>query len=113
MSLHSFEGASGEHYEYLSLNPKSREAFPMSGGNYVFTCAGSKGEVIICAGESESLWIDFVSAGRWELARKKYGATAAYVRLNHDHAARRLEQLDLIEKHHPPMNVEPLKEQAS
>ena len=113
MSLHSFEGASGQHYDYLSLNLKSREAFPMSGGNYLFTRPSGKGEAIVCAGESESLWIDFVSAGRWELAKKKYGATAAYVRLNHDQMARRLEQQDLIEKHSPPMNIDALKEQAS
>jgi len=62
MSLHSFEGASGEHYDYFSLNLKSRAAFPMGGGNYVFTRLSAKGEEIVCAGESDSLWMGIVSS---------------------------------------------------
>ena len=113
MSLHSFEGASGQHYDYFSLNLKSREAFPMSGGNYVFTRPSGGGEVIVCAGETESLWIDFVSTAVWEMAKKKHGATAAYVRLNHDQRARQVERDDLVEKHRPEMNLDMLGERAS
>jgi hypothetical protein len=113
MSLSSFEGASGQHYDYWSLNLKSREAFPMSGGNYLFTRPSGKGPEIVCAGETDSIWIDFVSKPLWDVAKKKHGATAAYVRLNPDPRARQLERQDLIEKHRPPMNADLLGEQAS
>ena len=111
MSLHSFEGASGEHYDYVALNLKNREAFPMGGGNYLFTRPSEKGEVIVCAGDSANLWTDFVM--RWDIAKRKYGATVAYLRVNHDQKARRTEREDLVAKHHPAMNVDALGKAAS
>ncbi len=113
MSLFSFEGASGRHYDYMSLNLKSREGFPMGGGNYLFTRPGASGVEIVCAGETESLWIVFVSTMLWDIAKKRHGATGACVHLNPDSRARRMEWADIVMKHAPPMNVETPEERAS
>jgi hypothetical protein len=111
--LTSFEGASGRTYDYALLNLKSREAFPMSAGNYLFTRQNGRSVQIVCAGETDSMWSLFVSTRLWETAKKKHGATAAYVRLNADAGARQQERWDLVRKHRPPMNADLLGEQAS
>ena len=110
--LYSFEGASGQHYDYAYLNLKSREAFPMGAGNYVFTRPEGSGLKIICAGDTGNMWTFFVSSRLWDAAKKKHGATAAYVRLNPDVNARASERLDLVAKHRPPMNEEIVGERA-
>jgi hypothetical protein len=110
--LHSFQGASGQHYDYAFLNLKSRETFPMGAGNYLFTRPTTSGLKIICAGETANMWMFFVSSRLWDTAKRKYGATAAYVRLNPDIQARLDERLDLVTKHRPPMNDESLSERA-
>jgi hypothetical protein len=106
MSLYSFQGASGRHYDYALLNSKTRAAFPMSGGNYVFARQSGIELKIICAGETDSIWNIFVSTPLWETAKKTYGATAAYLHLNADRNARQVESSDLVSKYHPPMNLE-------
>jgi hypothetical protein len=113
MSLFSFEGASGRHYDYTSLNLKSREAFPVGGGNYLFTRPCGSGVEIVCAGETESLWIVFVATTLWDIAKKKHGATGACVHLNPDQRARRMERADIVKKHSPPMNMDIPEERAS
>lgn len=113
MSLYSFEGASGRHYDYALLNQKNRQAFAMSGGNYLFTRPAGSGLEIVCAGETESIWNVFVSTALWETAKKQYGATAAYTRVNLDQRERRIESWDLVQKHRPPMNADMLEEPAS
>ena len=113
MSLFSFEGASGRHYDYVSLNLKRREGFPMGGGNYLFTRPSGSGVEVVCAGETESIWIIFVSTMLWDIAKKRYGATAACIHLNPDSRARRMERADIIQKHSPPMNAETSEERAS
>jgi hypothetical protein len=106
MSLYSFQGASGRHYDYALLNQKIRAAFPMSGGNYVFARQSGIELEIICAGETDSIWNIFVSTALWETAKKTYGATAAYLHLNADRKAREMERSDLVSKYLPPMNLE-------
>jgi hypothetical protein len=106
MSLYSFQGASGRHYDYALLNSKTRAAFPMSGGNYVFARQSGMELKIICAGETDSIWNIFVSTPLWETAKKTYGATAAYLHLNADRKARQVESSDLVSKYQPPMNLE-------
>jgi len=113
MSLFSFEGASGRYYDYVSLNLKSREAFPMGGGTYVFMRPNGTGFEIVCAGETDSLWSVFVSTMLWNIAKKRYGATEACVHVNPDARARRMERADIISKHSPPMNMETPEERAS
>ncbi|HYM17955.1 MAG TPA: hypothetical protein VEU06_05280 [Micropepsaceae bacterium] len=112
MSLFSFEGASGRSYDYVSLNLKSREAFPMGGGNYVFTRPSGSDVEIVFAGEADSLWSVFVSTMLWDIAKKRHGATGACVHLNGDSRARRLERTDIINRHCPPMNMETPEERA-
>ncbi len=112
MSLFSFEGASGRHYDYTSLNLRSREAFPMGGGNYLFTRPCNSGVEIVCAGETDSIWNVFVSTMSWDIAKRRHGATAACIHLNPDRRARRLERADIVNKHAPPMNVETPEERA-
>jgi len=68
---------------------------------------------IVYAGETESMWMFFVSTPLWEIAKKTHGATAAYVHLNPDRHARQLEHWDLVRKHHPPMNADLLGGMAS
>jgi hypothetical protein len=106
MSLYSFQGASGRHYDYALLNHKTRAAFPMSGGNYLFARQSGIELKIICAGETDSIWNIFVSTALWETAKKTYGATAAYLHLNADRKARQVESSDLVSKYQPPMNLE-------
>ena len=106
MSLYSVQGASGRHYDYALLNQKTRAAFPMSGGNYLFARQSGIEWKIICAGETDSLWNVFVSTALWETAKKSHGATAAYLHLNVDREARQMESSDLVRKHRPPMNLE-------
>jgi hypothetical protein len=105
MTLNSFQGASGRYYDYALLNQKTRAAFPMSGGNYLFGRQSGSGFKVICAGETDSIWSVFVSTTLWETAKNKYGATAAYIHLNADRRAREMENSDLVTKHQPPMNV--------
>lgn len=106
MTLYSFEGASGRHYDYALLNQKTRASFPMCGGNYLFARQLGNEMQIICAGETDSIWNVFVATALWETAKKTYGATAAYTHLNPDHRARQMESHDLVSKHKPPMNLE-------
>src|SRR6202171_854967 len=106
MSLYSFQGASGRHYDYALLNSKTRAAFPMSGGNYLFARQSGIELRIICAGETDSIWNIFVSTALWDTAKKNYGATAPYLHLNADPKARQMETSDLVRKHRPPMNLE-------
>jgi hypothetical protein len=105
MTLYAFEGASGRSYDYGLLNQKSRAAFPMSAGSYVFVHQAGSVLKIICAGETESIWNVFVSTHLWETAKNQYGATAAYIHLNPDPTARRMEISDLVKRHEPPMNA--------
>ena len=113
MSLFSLEGASGRYYDYVALNLKSRVAFPMGGGNYLFTRPNGSGFDVVCAGETDSLWSVFVSTMLWDIAKKRHGATGAFVHVNPDARARRLERADIIKKHAPPMNMETPEERAS
>src|SRR5258706_15099124 len=106
MSLYSFQGASGRHYDYALLNSKTRAAFPMSGGNYVFARQSGLELKFVCAGETDSIWNIFVSTALWETAKKTYGATAAYLPLNGARKARQMESFDLVSKYQPPMNLE-------
>ena len=112
MSLFSFEGASGRHYDYVSLNLKNRETFPMGGGNYVFTRPSHSGVEVVFAGESDSVWSVFVSTMLWDIAKRRHGATGACIHLNSDRGARKLELADIVMKHAPPMNVETPEERA-
>jgi len=105
MTLSSFQGASGRCYDYALLNHKTRAAFPMSGGNYLFAREAGGAVKVICAGETDSIWSVFVSTPLWEIAKNQHGATAAYIHLNPDRKARELENFDLVTKHQPPMNV--------
>jgi len=113
MTLYSFEGASGCCYDYNLLNQKSRAAFPMTAGSYVFVRQLGSVLKIVCAGEAESIWNVFVSTRLWETAKNQHGATAAYVHLNPDPSARRTEISDLVKKHQPPMNVTQQVQNAS
>ena len=113
MSLNSFQGASGRYYDYLLLNQKTRAAFPMSGGNYLFARQSGGGLKVICAGETDSIWSVFVSTTLWETAKNQHGANAAYIHLNPDRRARELENSDLVTKHQPPMNVTSAAENES
>ena len=78
----------------------------------MFTRPAGAGLKIICAGETSNMWMFFVSSRLWDTAKRKHGATAAYVRLNPDTQARSEERLDLVMKHRPPMNDETLSERA-
>jgi hypothetical protein len=113
MSLCSFQGASGQHYDYVLLNFKNRAAFPMGGGNYLFVRQTGTTLEIVCAGETDNMWTIFVSTTLWEIAKKEHGATSAYIHLNPDRRARQMESCDIVTKHHPPMNRDSLEEQAS
>jgi hypothetical protein len=77
----------------------------MSAGSYVFVRQAGSALKIICAGETESIWNVFVATHLWETAKNQYGATAAYIHLNPDPSARRMEISDLVKRHEPPMNV--------
>jgi hypothetical protein len=113
MSLYSFEGASGQSYDYFLLNFKNRAAFPMGGGNYLFARTVGSAFEVVCAGETDNMWTVFVSTTLWDIAKKEHGATAAYIHLNPDRRARQMESWDIVRKHRPPMNVDTLGEQAS
>lgn len=113
MSLCSFEGASGQHYDYFLLNFKNRAAFPMGGGNYLFTRAVGATLEIVGAGETDNMWTIFVSTTLWDIAKKEHGATAAYIHLNPDRRARQTESWDIVSKHRPPMNLDTRAEEAS
>jgi hypothetical protein len=112
MTLCSFEGASGSHYDYALLNHKVRSAFPMGGGNYLFARPLGAGLEVICAGETQNIWNVFVSTALWETAKRKHGATVFYIHMNPDQEARALESADLVRKYLPPMNVN-LQEEVS
>jgi hypothetical protein len=108
--LYSFEGESGQHYDYACLNLKSREAFPSGGVNYVFTRPAGNGLKVLYVGETDNMWLFFVSSSLWHRAKQKHGATAAYVHLNPDGRVRAGELADLIARHRPPMNVDAVAE---
>ena len=103
MSLCSFEGESGSHYDYSTLDFKNRAAFPIGGGNYVFTRLRGGALEVICAGETDNMWNLFISP-LWDKAKKQYGATTPYIHSNPDQKARKSESHDIIMKYRPPMN---------
>ncbi len=105
-TLHSFQGASGSHYDYALLNHKVRSAFPIGGGNYLFARPHGPGLEVICAGETDNIWNALVSTALWETAKNKYGATAFYLHVNPDPQARARESADLVSKYRPAMNVQ-------
>ena len=104
MSLCSFEGASGRYYDYASLDFKNRAAFPMGGGNYVFTRLSGGVLEVLCAGETDSMWSVFVSTTLWDTAKRQFGATTPFIHPNPDQQARQMETSDIVRKYHPPMN---------
>jgi hypothetical protein len=105
MSLCSFEGASGRTYDYSVLDFKSRAAFPIGGGNYVFTRAANGVLEVVCAGETDSMW-SIIASSLWDKAKKHYGATTPFIHANPDQRARQQESLDIVRKYQPPMNVD-------
>lgn len=105
MSLCSFEGASGHHYDYTLLDFKNRAAFPMGGGNYVFTRLSGGALEVVCAGETENMWSIFVATTLWDTAKRQHGATMPYIHPNPDPKARLSESLDIVRRYSPPMNV--------
>ena len=104
MSLCSFEGASGQSYDYAVLDFRNRAAFPMGGGNYVFARLSGGVLEVLCAGETDSMWNVFVSTTLWDTAKRQFGATAPYIHPNPDQRARQIESSDIVKKYHPPMN---------
>jgi hypothetical protein len=104
MSLCAFRGASGKYYDYSSLDLKNRAAFPMGGGNYVFTRLIGDALEVVCAGETDNMWSVFVSTRLWETAKKEHGATTPFIHPNPDRMARELESLDIVRMYRPPMN---------
>ena len=113
MSLCSFEGVSGKHYDYALLDFKNRAAFPIGGGNYVFTRLRGGVLEVLCAGETDSMWSIFVSTKLWEIAKKQYGATAPYIHPNPDQTARQTESSDIVQKYLPPMNFDLREKQGA
>ena len=112
MSLCSFEGASGRHYDYAPLDFKNRAAFPLGGGNYVFTRISGGQLEVLCVGETDSMWSVFVSTV-WDVAKKRFGATMPYIHPNSDQRDRQLESMDIAGRYQPPMNLEMAKESRS
>ena len=113
MSLCSFEGASGRYYDYSVLDFKNRAAFPIGGGNFVFTRHSGRGIEVVCVGETDSMWSFFVSTRLWQTAKREYGATTPYIHSNPDQGARKMESLDIVQKYRPPMNEEVAQEPDS
>jgi hypothetical protein len=103
MSLCSFEGESGRHYDYSQLDFKSRAAVPIGGGNYVFTRLSRGALEVVCAGETDSMW-SIVASSLWDKAKNQYGATTPYIHANPDQKARQFESVDIVRKYRPPMN---------
>lgn len=103
MSLCAFEGESGRHYDYRALYFKNRAAVPIGGGNYVFTRRVGGLLEVICAGETDNMWSLFTSP-LWDSAKRMYGVTTPFIRVNPDKHSRRLESEDIIRKYRPPMN---------
>ena len=103
MSLCSFEGESGRSYDYRALDFKNRAAVPIGGGNYVFTRRVGGVLEVICVGETDNMWGLFTSS-IWDLAKRSYGATTPFIRVNPDGKTRRQESEDIIRKYRPPMN---------
>jgi len=106
MSLCSFEGVSGRHYDYSALNFKNRAAFPIGGANFVLTRHVGSVIEVLCAGETDNMWSVFVSTTLWDRAKREFGATTPFIHSNPDAKARRAEWLDIVRKYHPPMNEE-------
>lgn len=112
MSLCSFEGESGRHYDYNVPDFKSRAAFPIGGGNYVFTRLSGGALEVVCAGETDSMWSIFISS-LWDKAKKQYGATTPFIHPNADQKARQFESQDIVKKYRPPMNEDSSPGQGS
>jgi hypothetical protein len=113
MSLCSFEGESGRYYDYSVLEFKNRAAFPIGGGNYVFTRLSGGALEVVCVGETDNMWSVFVSTTLWDRAKREYGATTPYIHSNPDPKARRLECEDIARRYRPPMNEEPARKTGS
>ena len=113
MSLCSFEGASGRYYDYSLLEFKNRAAFPIGGGNYVFTRLSGSTLEVICAGETDNMWNVFVSSPLWDTAKRLYGATMPYIHPNPDQRARQMESTDIARRYQPPMNADLTGDQGS
>jgi uncharacterized protein related to proFAR isomerase len=97
-------GKSGARYRYTPL--QEERFLPPAGANFVIAKLGKDGgATVIYAGETDNL-----ANQTWRQALEKARQTdrdaAILTRLNVTRAVRKAEQDDLVEEHHPPMNVE-------
>lgn len=96
-------GKSGARYRYTPL--QEERFLPPAGANFVIAKLTKDGATVIYAGETDNLanqtWRQAL-----EKARKEDSEAAILTRLNVTRAVRKAEQDDLVEEHHPPMNIE-------
>jgi uncharacterized protein related to proFAR isomerase len=96
-------GKSGARYRYMPL--QEERFLPPAGANFVIAKLTKDGATLIYAGETDNLanqtWRQAL-----EKARKEDSEAAILTRLNVTRAVRKAEQEDLVEEHHPPMNLE-------
>ena len=98
-----FAGASGARYRYTSID--ENRFLPPAGANFVIAKVTREGAEVVYAGETDNL-----ASQSWrqqlEKARETYGGDATILtRLNVTRAVREAERADLIEEHHPPLNL--------
>jgi hypothetical protein len=96
-------GKSGARYRYTPL--QEERFLPPAGANFVIAKLTKDGATVMYAGETDNLanqtWRQAL-----EKARKEHSDAAILTRLNVTRAVRKAEQEDLVEEHHPPMNLE-------
>jgi hypothetical protein len=94
-------GASGATYRFMRLK-EGRPLSPM-GGNFLYCRFTGDACELIYAGEVQNLMKD--ARERWNEALQRYQVCDLYSRLNISERVRQLEQLDIIDANHPPMNA--------
>lgn len=101
-----FEGASGQLYQYVLIDTSSAALLPRQSGNYVFARSfGTLAPTVIYVGDARSIYGAITGEPLWNAAKRDHDANCLYVHLRNDEQARHDEQLDLVRKYRPPMNV--------
>ena len=101
----SFQGATGQHYDYVSVNLDNLKAVPWQAGNFVFARSTSSEPIPVYIGEADSIYGAIINQTLWNTARLDHSANTIYVHPRKDTLARQAEQADLVKRYHPPMNA--------
>jgi hypothetical protein len=99
----TYQGASGERYNFVLVDTEWPKTLPWQGAVIVFAEYTPKPLGIFA---SENLYGTFANTRLWHEAQEKYGALLVYVLISNDAKRREAIVEDLVEEYQPQMNVQ-------